>query len=186
MPTEDIYKELCASYRAIDEFRTKLLGILPLASGGIFAFLIDPKHFVNCEMPTNTTLLLPLVGVLGSLVTLGLFAFEIYGIRKCTALIMVGKFLEDELQCKHGQFIDRPEGVLRIINEPLAAAIIYPAVLASWTYLTLFLFGQAIAQIFAIGVFATFLLATLWLIYWLKSFEIPDLERKLGLDKRRT
>ena len=32
-----VYRELCSSYRAIDDFRTKLLGFLPLATGaGIF------------------------------------------------------------------------------------------------------------------------------------------------------
>jgi hypothetical protein len=36
MPQENlkiIYQELCNSYRAIDDFRTKLLGFLPLATG---------------------------------------------------------------------------------------------------------------------------------------------------------
>ena len=29
-----VYNELCNSYRAIDDFRTKLLGFLPLVTGG--------------------------------------------------------------------------------------------------------------------------------------------------------
>jgi hypothetical protein len=33
MTNEDIYRELFTSYRAIDDFRQKLLGFLPLASG---------------------------------------------------------------------------------------------------------------------------------------------------------
>lgn len=34
------YQELCNSYRAIDDFRAKLLGFLPLATGtGIFLLL---------------------------------------------------------------------------------------------------------------------------------------------------
>jgi hypothetical protein len=28
------YEELCTSYRAIDDFRAKLLGFLPLVTGG--------------------------------------------------------------------------------------------------------------------------------------------------------
>ena len=32
-----VYRELCSSYRAIDDFRTKLLGFLPLVTGtGLF------------------------------------------------------------------------------------------------------------------------------------------------------
>jgi hypothetical protein len=36
-----------------------------------------------------------------------------------------------------GQFIQRPNNLLRVVNEPFAAALIYPAVLAAWTYLAL-------------------------------------------------
>ncbi len=38
----DMYKEVCAGYHAIADFRAKLLGLLPLASaGGIFFLLSD-------------------------------------------------------------------------------------------------------------------------------------------------
>jgi hypothetical protein len=36
-----------------------------------------------------------------------------------------------------GQFTNRPYAVLRVINEPFAAGLIYPAVLAAWTFLAL-------------------------------------------------
>jgi hypothetical protein len=37
------YQELCHSYRAIDDFRAKLLGFLPLATGtGIFLHRLEP------------------------------------------------------------------------------------------------------------------------------------------------
>jgi hypothetical protein len=37
-----VYDQLCISYRAIDDFRAKLLGFLPLVSGsGIFLLLND-------------------------------------------------------------------------------------------------------------------------------------------------
>ncbi len=32
------YQQLCDSYRAINDFRTKLLGFLPLATGGGYSF----------------------------------------------------------------------------------------------------------------------------------------------------
>ena len=74
------------------------------------------------------------VGVFGFVITLGLFAYEIYGIKKCHALIDAGKRLERDLR-SDGQFIHRPREVIRFINEPFAAGIIYPAVLAAWTFL---------------------------------------------------
>jgi hypothetical protein len=167
-----IYQELSTSYRSIDDFRTKLLGFLPLATGGIFAFLIDPKHISDGKLGDITKDLLSLVGGLGALVTLGLYAFEIYGIRKCTALIKVGEHLERELGTQHGQFTDRPEGVLRYISEPLASGIIYPTVLASWIWLAWYGSGSANALSWAVGVFIAFFLLSLLFIVWLRQSEI--------------
>lgn len=72
------------------------------------------------------------------MVTLGLFSYEIYGIAKCHALINVGKAMEASLRLAAGQFENRPREVLRHVNEPFAAAIIYPATMAAWTYLAAF------------------------------------------------
>jgi hypothetical protein len=132
-----VYEELCKTYRAIDEFRAKLLGFLPLASaGGIFLLLNNPE---NIEL--MNPFIKPL-GLFGFLVTLGLFAYELYGIRKCHSLIKAGKKLErriltskeENLVCD-GQFISRPRSLLGFINEPIAAGIIYPVVLAGWWFL---------------------------------------------------
>jgi Domain of unknown function (DUF4440) len=76
------------------------------------------------------------VGIFGFVITLGLFAYEIYGIEKCDALIRAGKQLEGELR-SYGQFIGRPHEVNSFINEPFAAGIIYPTVLAAWIFLAL-------------------------------------------------
>src|ERR687898_465275 len=124
------YEQLCYSYRAIDDFRAKLLGFLPLASGtGIFLLIPD-----NSKSPLNTYLVQ--VGAFGFLITLGLFFYEIYGIRKCDALIKAGQKIEDQMRIR-GQFQGRPPGVAGFINEPFAAGVIYPAVLAAWTFLAL-------------------------------------------------
>jgi hypothetical protein len=77
------------------------------------------------------------IGVFGFVITLGLFFYELYGIKKCTYLIRAGKALENDLKIQNGQFTQRPPGVALLINEPLAAGIIYPAVLAAWTFLAL-------------------------------------------------
>jgi len=87
-----VYDQLCESYRAIDDFRTKLLAALPLASGaGIFLLIRKPGEGIPTE------LLMP-IGVFGFLTALGLYIFEIYGIRKCTHLIVVGGYLEEQGQ----------------------------------------------------------------------------------------
>lgn len=117
----DFYKEICSSYRAIDDFRAKLLGFLPLATSGIFLLAnerINPEY-------------LPVIGAFGVLITVGLLFYELHGINKCHSLIEAGKAIEGKLQIK-GQFSCIP---INKINESLAAAVIYSVVLAAWIYL---------------------------------------------------
>ena len=75
------------------------------------------------------------IGLFGFLVTLGLFIYEINGIAKCNRLIETGKKLEADLCTQHGQFLTRPAGMKRLMNKQLAAAFIYPAVLAAWAFI---------------------------------------------------
>jgi len=127
-----VYEQLCNSYRAIDDFRSKLLGFLPLATGtGVFLLITDPEKIKFMQG------LFQPIGAFGFIITLGLFFYELYGIKKCTYLIRAGKALENELNIQNGQFTQRPPGVAILINEPLAAGVIYPAVLAAWTFLAL-------------------------------------------------
>ena len=121
-----VYQQLCDSYRAIDDFRAKLLGFLPLATSGIFLL-----SSINTKLD-----FLGSIGVLGSVVTLGLFCYELYAITKCHNLIVTGRQIEGQLGIA-GQFRNRPREVARVINEPFAAGIIYPAVLAAWMFLAL-------------------------------------------------
>ena len=129
----DVYKELCSSYRAIDDFRAKLLAFLPFATGGGIFLLLNK----DIGSSSDFTRFFAPIGAFGFLITLGLFAYEIYGIKKCHALINGGKQLEHAL-LSGGQFSHRPREVAGFINEPLAAGIIYPAVLGAWTYLALY------------------------------------------------
>ena len=126
-----VYQELCTSYREIDSFRAKLLGFLPL----VFLLLNDAitdKTKWESAMP-----FLQPIGLFGIAITLGLFAYELYGIKKCHCLIEFGKDIEGEGGMGiEGQFTKRPRGIAKdLINEPFAAGIIYPAVLAAWTYI---------------------------------------------------
>jgi hypothetical protein len=138
-PVDEVkaYDQLCNSYRAIDDFRAKLLGFLPLAAGtGIFLILDEVK--ATGELPVETKSVLAAVGLFGFLITLGLFSYEIYGIKKCGALIRSGQKLEGLLRINNGQFLQRPHNVAYVINEPFTAGIIYPTVLAAWTFIALF------------------------------------------------
>jgi hypothetical protein len=130
------YDQLCISYRAIDDFRAKLLGFLPLVTGGGLILVARPDVRQDFFRP---------VGLLGITVTAGLLAYELFGIKKCHALLVAGEDLEQEMGLPvgemgkpAGQFIRRPPHLLGVVNEPFAAAVIYPAVLASWTYLAFF------------------------------------------------
>jgi hypothetical protein len=130
-----VYDQLCLSYRAIDDFRAKLLGFLPLASAGGAFLLLNDVLVDPIKSGVAKPFLQPL-GLFGFAITLGLFFYEIYGIRKCHALIQAGVKLECTMGIT-GQFRKRPRNVLLVINEPFATGVIYPAVLAGWVFLTL-------------------------------------------------
>ena len=134
MPDESlklIYQELCSGYRAIDDFRAKLLGFLPLATGAGVVLLSDA--FTDQEKRALVTPFLGPIGAFGFVVTLGLLAYEIHGIMKCARLITLGQRIEKSLG-PDGQFLTHPEYALGFINKPFAAALIYPAVLAAWMF----------------------------------------------------
>lgn len=135
-----IYQELCNSYRAIDDLRTKLLGILPVVSGAGVLLLFNDALSDTAKLEFLKQFLLP-IGAFGFVITLGLFSYELHGIKKCGHLIHVGRQLERLLGIE-GQFANRPGRVELLIpslyvNEPVTARIIYSAVLAAWTFVAL-------------------------------------------------
>jgi hypothetical protein len=158
-----LYQELCNGYRAIDDFRAKLLGLLPLATGaGVFILLgnITPE----------TEKYLEPIGLFGFVITLGLFAYEIFGIRKCHALILAGKHIEVRwLNIGDGQFNSRPHSLLGFIDEPLAAGVIYPAVMGSWIYLALVISHPQASQPAALLVFFAGLAGMVIYDFWLRN-----------------
>jgi hypothetical protein len=160
-----VYGELCTSYHAIDDFRAKLLGFLPLASGTGIVLLLDDKTAAYKNA-------LGAIGVFGFVITIGLFAYELYGLKKCHALIWVGKHLEAKLHVD-GHFIYRPRELCGVINEPFAAGIIYPAVMAAWIYLALY-FSTRNAMSAAILVFFVGFGGSLAYNLYLKAHPKPD------------
>jgi hypothetical protein len=142
------YAEVCRSYHAIDDFRTKLLGVLPVASlAGIL--------LVSNETPLLDGSPQPLIGFgsfFAAAFTLGLFLFEIRGILRCHHLIVRGEELERSLDVK-GQFhvcsrehaIAKEAGPERFFNAKVAACAIYSLVFAAWLFMALkFSFGLTI------------------------------------------
>jgi hypothetical protein len=117
------------------------------------------------------------VGIFGFFITLGLLCYEIYGIKKCGALIEAGRALEDLLNIKEGQFNKRPREVFCLINEPFAAAIIYRAVLAAWTWLGLyFACTWSIVATFA-SIFVFILFFAFTLLYDICLRKTEDIEK---------
>ena len=93
------------------------------------------------------------MGRLGVVVTLGLMAYELFGIKKCHALIQSGKAIEQEMRSGNGQFTRRPNNLLWVVNEPFAAALIYPAVLGAWIYLAVLYEDRTRASLLSVSVF---------------------------------
>jgi hypothetical protein len=173
-----VYQELCTTYRAIDDFRAKLLGFLPLVSGaGVFVLLGDALT-TGAQRLTALPFLEP-IGLFGCAITVGLFSFEIYGIKKCHAVIRAGKWLENFLHVSSGQFNTRPQNVISIVNEPFAAGVIYPAVFAAWMYLVMLVDWPEKALVVAIICFFAGFVGTLLFDFWLRNAEWPSISEQL-------
>ncbi len=131
------YQEICRSYHAIADFRAKLLGLLPLASGtGVFLLMGN-----RLELPFQVA-----AGLFGFVVTLGLYSYELRGIQRCHSLIAAGKQMEEDLGVR-AQFASRPRPVSGFIGSTLAAQIIYPTVLAAWLFVASMPAGARVATV---------------------------------------
>ncbi|HUS09556.1 MAG TPA: hypothetical protein VMZ30_03745 [Pyrinomonadaceae bacterium] len=78
-----VYDEICKSHQAIDEFRMKLLGLLPLASlAGIFILGRSgiPSSQPGSSSSSDPNQLVAFIAIFAALFTLALFVYEIRGI----------------------------------------------------------------------------------------------------------
>ena len=121
------YTEVCRSYHGISEFRGKLLALLPIVSGAGISLLISKNYSIDSSH-------LLAVGIFGTLVTLGLFLYELRGIQKCKRLIILGAQLENALKIESGQFNDRPKRIAGFIGAETAGWVVYMTVLSGWVY----------------------------------------------------
>jgi len=125
-----LYEQVCNAHNGIADFRGKLLTLLPIASGaGIFLLL--SKELGAEAMPH-----LLAVGIYGASVTVGLFVYELVGIHRCQTLRLRGHAIEKELLKKGpgGRFTRGREAYWRFVRISVASNIIYPTVIAAWTY----------------------------------------------------
>ena len=145
---EDIrvaYQAVCESLNVIDDFRARLLALLPLSSGaGIFLLLTTNRDGGN----QNDQEYLGAIGVIGCLISVGLFVFELREIRVCRHLVRVGASLEERYMGfgkDDGQFLGRPppssatrgrtkRRQLLLPSVPMASGVVYLTVIAGWGY----------------------------------------------------
>jgi|SRR5215471_2623976 len=123
------YQAVCDRHRQIDDFRGKLLALLPIASGAAGLLLLSKSD-------TFDKYLTP-IGIYGFAATLGLFIYELYGVSNCKHIMEQAGDLEDELDIPEGmgQFRDRKKDPLHLlIAAEMASWIVYLSVLAGWLY----------------------------------------------------
>jgi hypothetical protein len=178
-----LYERVCDSYHAVDDFRMKLLGLLPVATGtGVFLLLSGKAELIGGAKEQASDALLA-IGVFGFLFTSGLFSYELFGIKKCHYLIVAGRRLEEGMR-EPGQFSSRPRELAGLINEPFASAVIYPASMAAWAFLALALTSTLAAGVLALAVFVVGCGATLYGAARIKEEQIhEDLIFKLIRDE---
>jgi streptothricin hydrolase len=130
-----VYEQLCVSYHRVDDLRAKLLGLLPLATAGGILLLLDQ----NFEGPSAGQLdpTWVAIGVFGCLVTMGLLAYELQGIKRCWLLMQAGQRFEETFRLEGPFAAIQSPYVADVIGAPLAACIIYSTVLAAWAYVAL-------------------------------------------------
>lgn len=87
-----VYTEICKSYQAVDDFRTKLLGFLPLTSL-VGIFILNPDSMPTIQKILSNELL-GFASIFAALLTLALFGYEVRGIRRSDHLITEGMHLE--------------------------------------------------------------------------------------------
>ena len=147
------YQEVCNSYQKIDDFRAKLLGLLPLAStGGIFLLLNTDLSSGTFSLYTEQIVLV--VGLFGAIVTVVLFLYELRGIEKCSHLVEMGKCLENFMKVPNGGQFNLLYSNHRWWGKHLFASVIYPLAAGAWVYTALVLYCSKLSLIISGGITA--------------------------------
>jgi len=126
-PLKLSYRQVCASFEAITDFRGKLLALLPLATAAAGVFLVRHQQSV----------FLGPLGLFGVVATAGLYMYEFRGIQRCHRLEAQGRTLERKLGLSPelGQFWGQPpRRWSNMLGPPAAGLVIYLAVIFAWLY----------------------------------------------------
>jgi len=124
-----VYQQICTSYHNVEDFRSRLLGLIPGVTAGSFIATIASNPMKSQSL---TNLVFPF-GILGALVVLGLFFYEIENLKHSTLLTMRGHLLEQAMNII-GPFAPYSD---TIFNARDAAAIIYSISFAGWVCIAL-------------------------------------------------
>jgi hypothetical protein len=160
------YEQVHNRYAGITEFRAKLLGLLPLATG-TGAFLLLQR----AEDPNNLQrAFLGPIGIFGLVVTVGLFAYELRGMQRCRKLEEQGRALEQKMKLDRdlGPFHQPPRRLGGMLGAPAAGLIIYVATASAWLSLALYGFKASPNlpwTLAGMGAFVVLLLVS-WTLLW--------------------
>jgi hypothetical protein len=162
------YTEVHNRYAGITDFRAKLLGLLPLATGTGAIILLQRVQDPNS---LHRPFLGP-IGIFGLVVTVGLFIYELRGMQRCRNLEEQGEALEVAMNLdeKWGPFRGRPRRRLGgMFGAPAAGLIIYIATATAWLLLALYGFKASPNLRWALAGMGAFvlLLAVAWTLLWL-------------------
>jgi hypothetical protein len=141
------YAEICRSFHALDDFRMKLLGLLPIAS---IVGLLALGRSTATPHPTAAEIeILGYVGVFSALFTLALFGYEVRGILMCHDLNAAGAALETLMgisgqftTCDEKRSSQRYNGrfkrwLARRFNGNVTPCAVYSLVFAAWLFVGL-------------------------------------------------
>jgi hypothetical protein len=167
------YNQTCQRHRAIDDFRGKVLALLPIASGAAGLLLLSKSDSVLTY--------LPVIGIYGCAVTAGLFVYELRGVHECGDVMRQAGKLEEELEVPFdlGQFRDEgPRPLHGLVGAEMASWIVYFSVFGGWLYLALWGLARnkewhiPLTPIVIAGVFA--LIAGLTALLWKAQVLLND------------
>jgi hypothetical protein len=178
------YEQTTAYYHALADSRFKLLALIPIVTGAAIGLLSEGTQ----PGPVLA------IGILGFVVTLGLFFYNQRNTQIFDTMILRAKMLEILLQLESldhrypyaGPFLSRPKrtlklfGVIRVWGDR-GLAIVYGAALGGWAFLitrsllAIIAVSQPISTILNTGIPVVVALAFIWQVQaWDKETEKLD------------
>ncbi len=149
-----IYNAICTSYHALEDLRMRFLGFLPLASSAGIFYLVSTT---NIQIANSAYIA---IGIVGALITIGLYCYELRALQMSHELREVGASIETSALHVVGQFAwHRQQAQHRhgiVLGNTFGSAFVYTAVLTGWLYLAIahIRFFNAIGAVSVCGILA--------------------------------